>query len=197
MFLRYNEGWLWSSRSITQHTEHRRLVPGFHVGALLVVFGLGLRVVPLSVGFGLGVIVGIGFLSTGACVGRSEARRGLASALDTLTFGRSGALLEAEGAVRFTVDLTRARLGLSSKGALSLTSGLLALALVRQPCMSRAKPCLTLIKLGEQGAILIHTGLALLNECCDVALHVAVGQAPELLGGPIRHGPRHSVPSEG
>jgi hypothetical protein len=197
MFLRYNEGWLWSSRSITQHTAHRCLVPGFHVGTLLVVFGLGLRVVPLSVGFGFGVIVGIGFLSAGVCVGRSEARRGLAPALATLTFGRAGALLETEGALRFTVDLTRARLGLASKGTLSLTSGLLALVLVRQPCMPRARPCLTLIKLGEQGDILIHTGLTLLNECCDVALHVAVGQAPERLGGPIRHGPRHSVPSAG
>jgi bacterioferritin-associated ferredoxin len=44
--------------------------------------------------------------------------------------------------------------------------------------MPRVRPCVTLINLGEQRAIRRHTGVALLDVCCDVALNVAFGQAP-------------------
>ena len=136
-----------SCRSITQHTANRRLGAVFHVLALCVVFGLGVSVVAVRGVIGLGVISGI---SGGAGERRSEARHVLAPALLVLAVSRASVFLDAEGAARFTVGLTLARPGLAALGVLSLRTVLLALALVRRPCMPRVRPCLALIKLGDR-----------------------------------------------
>lgn len=145
-----------------------------------LVFGVGLGVIS---GVGLGVISRI---SGGAGERRSEARHVLAPALVVLAVSRASVFLDAEGAARFTVGLTLARVGLAAKGTLSLTSVLFALALARRPCIPRVRSCLALIKLGGQRAIRRYTVHFLMNVKRDVALQVALGQAPERGGGPFR-----------
>ena len=67
-----------------------------------------------------------------------------------------------------------------------LVEAMRLLALARRLCMPRVRPCLALIKLGGHSAIRRYTVHFLMNVKRDVALQVALGQAPERLGGRVR-----------